>query len=184
MSKDDAISQFHEYGLHVPSRTIMLQLDSDDNEVNHNAADRVIKNLHILELLDHTPIRVYLNCPGGSVTDGMAIYDAILACTSRITGLVLGEASSMGALILQAFDRRIAYKWSRFMLHDGENSVSGNWRDVEKAVESDRLFRLDSYRILAEATGKPAKYWQRKLANDYYLNAQQALEENLIDEIL
>jgi ATP-dependent protease ClpP protease subunit len=90
----------------------------------------------------------------------------------------------MGALILCAFDRRLAYPASRFMLHDGTTEVSGTIRDVEKDVESDRLSRLDQYRILAEATGKPAKYWARKLANNYHLSAEQALAEGLIDEII
>lgn len=185
MSKEiEDITAFHDHGLYLPSRTLYLHQDLEDSEVNHNVAARAIKNLHILEQISDAAIRIYINTPGGDVISGMAIYDAIISSPCLIKGIVLGEASSMGAIILQGCDSRVARKWARFMLHDGSNSVEGNWRDVEKAVESDRLFRLDSYRILAEATGKPAKYWQRKLANDYYLNAEQALAEGLIDEIL
>jgi ATP-dependent Clp protease protease subunit len=183
MTKEiDDITAFHNHNLYIPSRTIVLRLPS--GEIDHESADEFIKNIHILEQLNHDPIRVFLNCPGGSVIDGTAIYSAILACPALVTGIVLGEASSMGALILCAFDRRLAYPASRFMLHDGTTEVSGTIRDVEKDVESDRLSRLDQYRILAEATGKPAKYWARKLANNYHLSAEQALAEGLIDEII
>lgn len=185
ISLDPHAEMFHVHGLHIKSRTIYLQQDEGDSEVNHNMAARCIKNLHVLQQLDpYGSVEVLMNCPGGSTTDGMAIYDAIKAFPGHVTGKVLGEASSMGAIILQAFDKRQAYSWARFLLHDGSMEVSGTLRDVERQVEAEKILRIETYRIYAERTGKPAKYWNRKLNHDLILSAQQALEEGLIDEII
>lgn len=182
----DAIDQFHEYGIHVPSRTIKFDLDIDDEggvDVGPQAASKIIKNLTILESINSEPITIIMNCPGGHVIDGLAIYDAILACKSHITIKVLGQASSMGAWILQAADERVAYPFSRFMLHEGFNAVEGHAIDVEKAVEHDKYWRYRFYKILSDRCGKATKYWQRKIARDWFLNADQALAEKLIDRI-
>lgn len=181
------IEKFHEYGLWLPSRTIKLDLlseDASDVEINHAGAARFFKNLLILEELGNEPIRVYINCPGGLELDGIAVYDAIKSSKCHMTGIVLGQAQSMGAIILQAFDHRIALPSSYFMLHDGSDTLSGNVRDIEKTVEANKALRLEGYKALSQRTGKEAAYWNRKLATDYILSAPQALTENLIDEIL
>jgi ATP-dependent Clp protease, protease subunit len=183
----DAVDQFHEYGLHIPSRTIKFELDTDESgavEVGPVSAATMIKNLLILEHINAEPITIIMNCPGGSVTDGLAIYDAISAAKSHITIKVLGEASSMGAWILQAADERVAYPFSRIMLHEGPNSVEGHAIDVEKAVDYDKLMRFKFYKILEQRCGKTSRYWARKIARDWFLTAEQALEENLIDRII
>ena len=176
------IAEFHDYGICVPSRTVNVEL-GDDEEVNWHTANGFIKNIHILELLGDKPIKVLINCPGGSVTSGMAIYDALKASKCQTVGYVYGEASSMGSVILQACTRRIAMPSSYFLLHDGETSVSGNLRDVEARVEADRKERLHCYRIYAQRTGKPAKYWYGKLSKDFVLFAEDALKEGIVDEI-
>ncbi len=182
----DDISNFHEYGIHVPSRTIKLDLDHADDgvEVGPDTAAKLIKNLVILETLNKDPITIKMNCPGGNVIDGLAIYDAISAAQSHVTIEVFGEASSMGAWILQAADERVMYPFSRMMLHEGPNAVEGHGIDVEKSVEHDKYWRFRFYKILSDRCGKSSKYWQRKIARDWFLNAEQALAENLIDRIM
>jgi ATP-dependent Clp protease protease subunit len=187
MDINENIEQFHNNGLWIPSRTIKLEVEvlegETEPELTHKAASQFFKNLQILEDLNSDPIRVYMNCPGGSVTAGMAIYNAIDSSPCRVTGIVLGEAASMGSVLLQAFDWRVAFPYSRFMLHDGSTEISGTVRNIEKAIEFDKADRLEMYRIFAKRTGQKSTYWSRKLQQDYYLNAKQALDEGLIDEI-
>jgi ATP-dependent Clp protease protease subunit len=144
----------------------------------------LIKNLLILNTISSDPITLIINCPGGNVDDGWAIYDAIQSSKAPIIAQVLGQASSMGAIILQAAQVRQAYPFTRLMLHDGWVGAAGNARDVEANIEVSRLDRYRSYQIFAKRTGKPSSYWSRKMAKDYFLSADQALEEGLIDEII
>ncbi len=176
------IGQFHDHGLWVPSRTVNVELGSDE-ELNWHSANTFIKNMHILEQLGADPIKVLINCPGGSVVDGMAIFDCIRASMCATVGYVYGEASSMGSVILQACGRRVAMPSSCLLLHDGSTSQSGNLRDVEARVEADRKERLKCYKIYAERTGKTAKFWYAKMSKDLVLYANEALEAGLIDEI-
>lgn len=180
------LTAFHDHGLWIPSRTIYLELGGgDDAELNHETAAKFIKNFTVLETLDSTAeIRVYINCPGGSVIDGMAMFDVVKGSSCDTVGVVMGEASSMAAILLQAFTRRQAFPYARILLHDGIDSQSGNVRDIEKSIEWGRKQRAEDYRILAERTGKDPSYWRKKLACDYILSASEALEERLIDEIL
>jgi ATP-dependent Clp protease, protease subunit len=187
-TNQDEIELFHDKGIHVPSRT--LYLDMDDlpeevgDEVGPKTASRLIKNIHVLSRLSQDPIVIIMNCGGGSVLDGLAIYDAIRQCTCHVTIQVLGQASSMGAIILQAADHRVAYPFSRILLHDGEDGYTGHSRDLEKNADESKVLRFSTYKILEQRTGKKASYWARKMGHDYYLSAQQALAEKLIDEII
>jgi ATP-dependent Clp protease protease subunit len=165
-------------------------LDMDDipdevgDEVGPKTASRLIKNLHVLQRLSGDPITIIMNCGGGSVSDGMAIYDAIRQCPCHVTIKVLGQASSMGAIILQAADHRIAYPFSRVMLHDGNDGYAGHSRDFEKNADEGKILRMVTYKILEERTSKKASYWARKMSRDWYMSASQALEEKLIDEVI
>jgi ATP-dependent Clp protease, protease subunit len=186
----DNIAQFHEYGIYVPGRTIKLDLDGSDSddptsvEVGPATASKLIKNLIALDSINHEPITIIMNCPGGNVVDGLAIYDAICASKSHVTIQVLGEASSMGAFILQAADHRQMYPFSRLMLHDGSISVAGNHVDVEKSIEHEKYWRFRMYKMLEHRTGVSSQYWKRKMQTDWFLSAEQALKEKLIDEII
>ena len=187
-SNQDDIELFHEKGVHIPSRTIYFQQDDTPDEIGSEigpkAAERLIKNLHVLTFISNDPIKIVMNTQGGSVYDGLAIYDAINNCPAHITITALGCVMSMGVIVLQAADHRVAYPFTRLMAHDGEDSASGHTRDFEKAGDESRVIRLNMYAILAKHTGKPASYWSRKLSRDYYMSAQQALSEGLLDEVI
>jgi ATP-dependent Clp protease protease subunit len=182
----DHIAQFQEHGLWVPGRILWLENGGaeDDPELDHSSASKLIKNLKVLESLGSGPITLYINCGGGSEIDGMAIYDMLKRSSCKIIGVVTGEASSMGSVVLQACSVRQATENAYFLLHDGTTEQKGSVRDVEARVEGDRKARLNCYRIYAERTGKPSKYWYRKLSKDLILFAKDALKENLIDEII
>lgn len=183
---NDYIDQFHEYGIYIPTRTIKLDLDGegDDVSLGHLAASRLIKNLAVLEAINQDPITIKMNCDGGSVIDGLAMYDAIQACKSHVTIEVLGSAQSMAAIVLQAADDRAMYPFSRLMLHDGELSTSGPQIEVEREIDTEKFWRARMNKLVADRCGmKPARV-ARKVAHGWFLTAEQALDEKLIDRII
>jgi len=122
----DEISHFYDYGIHVPSRTLYMGSESDEegseSGVDYVMAERVIKGLHLLESLaplGDRPITIIMNNPGGDSTHGMAIYDAIKDCINHVTIEVKGNVCSMGSYILQAADERVLSKNCVFMFHAG-----------------------------------------------------------------
>lgn len=180
---NDHIGLYHTHGLWVPDRRIYLQV-GDDESLDHTTAAALIKNIHILESQDKTPITVVINCPGGSEIDAYGIYDVIAGSDCRMVGVVVGEASSAATIVLQAFDHRKAYRNTYFLLHDGSNSVSGSQRDVERQVDAAREWRLKYYHLLGAKTHHDSAWWSRKLQHDFILNAGTALSTGLIDEII
>ncbi len=183
----DDIELFHERGLHIPTRTIKFDQDESGDgpgvEIGPMAASRLLKNLHVLTSISHEPINIIMVSGGGAVSEGSAIYDAIKHNPCHITITALGIVASMATIILQAADHRVIYPMTRVLVHDGEDGYAGHARDFEKNAEEGRILRLQHYKILSERTGKPASYWARKSAHDYYMSAEQALEEKLVDEI-
>lgn len=183
---NEYVDAYHTHGLWIPARKIYLKAggSEDDPEIDYRSAEQLIKNIDILHALGQEPITVVINTPGGSDTDAKAIYDVVKDSPCHMIGVGVGEVSSSGVTILQAFDQRKAYRSTYFLVHDGSNSASGNARDVERQVEASRQIRLDYYRLLEKSTGKAHQYWARKLQTDYVLNAEQALSEGLIDEVI
>lgn len=145
----DHFDKLHDYGLYIPTRTIDLSSnhddDGDENGVNHYMATKFIKNLHILESLNHEPIRVLLNTEGGDIYQGMAIFDAIRDADSFITIEAIGSVESMGSIILQAGDERLVHKHTKIMFHLGEMEPSpGNPEEVKRGVDFELKY---GYRI-------------------------------------
>lgn len=110
----DNISPFHENGLYLPTRTIWI-----GPETSKEHAEQTIKNLHILDTSGDTIITSFIDNEGGCVQSGFAIYDAIYDCRNYVRGVVRGEASSMGSIILQSCDDRLISQNSTIMIHDG-----------------------------------------------------------------
>lgn len=173
----EPIDCFFSNGLWLPGRTLTL------GSVDKDEYFRIRKGLTVLSS-SLEPLTIIMNSDGGSAVDGMAIYGAISRLSNHVTILVEGEASSMGAVILQAADHRLADRHAVFMLHDGSDGVLDvHARDFEKRGEESKRTREEMYQIFAEKTGKPKAYFRRKLAHDWYLTAEEALKEGLIDGI-
>lgn len=115
----------------------------------------------------------------------MAIYSLLKNSTNHITLKILGCANSIASVIVQAADHRTMDKHAEFMLHDGSDSVSDDsMRNIERRAEALKVDRERMYGIFAERTGKDKAYFRRKLAHDWYLTAEQAIKEGLIDEVV
>lgn len=180
--KYDAAELFFAHGIHLPSRTLVLDTNPD-SQIDSSVASSFLKGLHILDQTAE-PITVLLNCSGGAAIDGFAIYDAICNAQSFVTIIVVGEAQSMAAIVLQAADHRIAYRHATLMLHDGDAPTEGRYADAVNKMGYHTDTQRNMYEILADRCGNTVAYWRRKLKNDWYLSAQKALAENIIDEVV
>lgn len=193
-SRED-IAILHQYGLHIPSRTIFLRrndytAEGSDPGVDHLLATGFLKNLLFLEDLSKDPIKVVLSTPGGLEVDGMAIYDAIVNSNCHITTTVQGEACSMGSYILQAADHRIMAPHSIMMLHHGSSNGVGldhkktaeNWMKFEKRYAK-RLDQVLLDRIQQKHPSFTAKRLDALLNFDTILMAEDAVRLGLADTV-
>jgi ATP-dependent Clp protease protease subunit len=174
----DNIDRFFDYDIHLESRTIYL-----GSEIDEGTTERVIKALHLLGRTNRNKLSVLLNSPGGCLYNGLAIYDAIKACSCPVIIEVLGHAMSMGSIILQAATQRVVHRNATIMIHDGTDYFEGKPRDLESWATHGKNMRRKIYEIYAERSGKPSKYWEDKCAHDFILSAEQAVQEKLADAI-
>ena len=190
----DDVEKFFSCDLFLPTRTLYMgscdtDWDGNDKGVDYVMAERVVKGLLVL---DHTApkppsdntITVVMNNPGGDVYHGLAIYDAIKACTSHVTIKAMGHAMSMGAVILQAADERLLTPNSRVMIHYGYQGHSTNHpRIVQKWNEEYK--RVDLLQRIRERHPTFALEKLRELLLfDTIFSAQEAVDLGLADGLV
>ena len=157
--------------------------------VTDDLASLVVAQLLFLEAEDpDKDISIYINSPGGSVTAGMAIYDTMRYIKPDISTICVGQAASMGALLLSAGTKgkRYALPNAEVMIHQPliGGGLGGQATDIK--IHSDWLQRTKDNlnRILSENTGKPIETVAADTERDYFMTAEQALEYGLVDKIL
>jgi len=162
-------------------------------EVNSTSASLVVAQLLYLEAQDpDKDIQMYINSPGGSITDGMAIYDTMQYIKCDVSTICVGMAASMGAFLLSsgAKGKRIALPNAEIMIHQpliagGQGGgLSGQTTDIKIHAEHMVYIRDKMNRMLSEYTGQPLEKIQQDTERDNYLTAQQAKEYGLIDEVI
>lgn len=193
INRDD-VDKFHDYSLYIPTRTIYMGSEhmSDEgaeNGVDAIMAERQIKNLHILDNISQDEITIILNNPGGDVNHGLAIYDAIRACRSKVTIKVFGYAMSMGSIILQAGDERVMSPTSSQMIHYGAMAIDKEQKTVYKHTEeAKRIDRWMERMYLEKIREKHPQFSVQRLKgmlnHDTFLTAQQSVELGLADKVL
>jgi ATP-dependent Clp protease protease subunit len=160
-------------------------------DIEKDAARSCIERLRELANENSRPITVYINSAGGNVTDGLAIHDAIRHVVSRgieVTIIVQGMAYSMGSIVLQAASagRRLSFPHSWIMIH--EPAKWAGWQSTTAAAQHlERLKQMQDqiYKILSSRSGKPLRQIIKDTKrNDFYLDAQKALEYGLIDAVV
>ncbi len=155
--------------------------------INDDAANLVTAQLLFLEAEDpEREINMYINSPGGSVTAGLAIYDTMQFVKPAVSTLCVGQAASMGSLLLAAGakGRRYALPHSRIMIHQLSGGFEGQASDIEiHAREALRLKEILND-ILSAHTGKNLKQIEKDTDRDTFMSAQQAVEYGLIDEVI
>lgn len=131
-------------------------------------------------------INLYINSPGGSVTAGLAIYDTVQFVKPPVSTLCVGQAASMGAVLLAAGTkgRRYALPHCRVMIHQLSGEFQGQAADIEIQAREALRLREALNAILAEHTGQPLRKIEKDTERDAFMNAQQAMEYGIIDQIL
>jgi ATP-dependent protease ClpP protease subunit len=184
---------WHERGLSLPTRTIFVgseatSEDEGESGVDNRLAERVLKNIHVLERLSGEPITLLINNPGGDIYHGLALVDAIQQTECAIVGVVRGHAMSMASWILQACDRRIMGPLATQLIHYGTAGYIGHPKTFQKwAAEDNRLNSLMEQTYLKRIREKYPTYDLedlRKMLNfDTFLDANQSVSLGLADEI-
>ena len=170
------------YSRLLNDRIIMLH-----DEVNTATASVVVAQLLFLESQDPTKdISLYINSPGGSVTDGLAIYDTMQYIKCDVSTICMGMAASMGAFLLSAGTKgkRLALPNSTIMIHQPLGGYKGQATDMEIHTKYmlDTKARLN--KILSENTGKTLDVIKNDTERDNFMTAQEALEYGLIDKVI
>lgn len=130
------------------------------------------------------PIHLYINSPGGSVTDGLAIHDVMRQCRHPVYTYCLGQAASMGAVLLAAGARRYALPNSQVMIHQPSGGAVGKCDDIQVAAASIAAARTQLNSLLARYTGKSVEQIDHDTTGDNFMTPAQARDYGLIDEVL
>ena len=155
-------------------------------DVNEHSMNLCIMQMLFLDREDpHMPIEFYINSPGGSVVDGLALYDVIHTISAPVNTTCVGTAASMGAILLTAgTGTRAALPNSRIMIHQVSSGARGTAADLRiQMAETDKLENT-LYKILAEKTGKTVKQIAKDCDRDYYMSAEEAKAYGLIDAVI
>jgi ATP-dependent Clp protease protease subunit len=156
------------------------------DEIDENTANLVIAQLLFLDAQNNEPIKMYINSPGGSVTDGLAIYDTMRHIKSPVSTICVGLAASMGALLLTAGEegQRFALPNSEMLIHQVMGGASGQASDVK--IKAEQILKLKSRlnKILQQHTKQPLSKIEKDADRDYYLTAEEAVKYGLIDKVI
>ena len=173
---------FDIYSRLLKDRIIFLGTAIDDNVSN-----LVVAQMLFLEAEDpDREIFFYINSPGGHVSSGLAIYDTMQYIRSPISTFCMGQAASMGALLLCAGNKgkRYALPHARILIHQPLGGFQGQATDID--IQAREILRLkdELNRILANLTDQPLEKIQTDTERDYYMTSDQAKAYGLIDEII
>jgi ATP-dependent Clp protease protease subunit len=171
----------------IYSRLLLDRIVFISGEVNDEMANAVSAQLLFLQAQDpEKEISVYVNSPGGSVTAGLAIYDTMQFVKCPIATYCIGQAASMGAVLLTAGakGRRFALPNSRIMIHQPWGGAEGKASDIEITAREILRLKLILNEILAKHSGKKLSDVERDTDRDYFMSAEEAKNWGLIDEVV
>lgn len=170
------------YSRLLKDRIIML-----GSEINDEISNVVVAQLLFLESQDKTQdIKLYINSPGGSVTAGLAIYDAMQYVKPDVSTICIGMAASMGAVLLAggAKGKRLSLPNSEVMIHQVLGGMQGQATDIK--IHAERILKTKDQlnKILAKHTGQPFKTIENDTERDNFMSANEALKYGLIDKVI
>jgi len=176
-----------ERAFDIYSRLLKDRIIFLGNAIDDDVANLIIAQMLFLESEDPgKDIFLYINSPGGSVTAGLAIYDTMQYIKSDVSTLCMGQAASMGALLLGAGQKgkRIALPNSRVLLHQPLGGVQGQASDIDIHAREIMKLRKRINEMLSSQTGQPLEKISRDTERDYYMTAEEALEYGLVDRVV
>jgi len=155
--------------------------------IDDMAASLVIAQLLFLESEDPSKeIYLYINSPGGIITSGLAIYDTMQYVKAPIVTTCIGQAASMGAVLLAGGEKgkRYALPHSRILIHQPLGGTQGQASDIDIQAKEILRMREDINKILEKHTGQPIEKVAKDTERDYFMGPEQAIEYGIIDQIL
>lgn len=176
-----------ERSMDIFSRLLNDRIIVLSDEVNSQTASLVVAQLLFLEGQDNKKdINLYINSPGGSVTDGMAIYDTMQYIKCDVSTICIGMAASMGAFLLSsgAKGKRICLPNAEVMIHQPLGQTKGQATEIEIAANHILRTKKKLNTILAANCGKTVEEVTRDTERDNWLTAQEALEYGLVDKVI
>lgn len=170
-----------QYDRLLKTRSLFLS-----GEVNKDSADRLIKDLIVLESESNDPVSIFVNSPGGDVDAGFAIYDMIRFVSCPVTMVGMGLVASAAALILLAVpaERRVGLPNSSYLIHQPLSQMRGNATEIEIHAQQLEKMKAKLNKIIADATGADLEKVTVDTDRDHWLDADQALEYGLISRIV
>jgi len=175
-----------EYAYDLYSRLLKDRIIFITGEINQQLSSIVISELLYLDSLNQNDIYLYINSLGGEVSSGLAIYDTMNYIKSDVNTICIGIAASMGAFLLSSGKKgkRYALPNSEIMIHQPLGKSEGKATDIEIATNHILKLKDKLNKILSKNTNKTIKTIIKDTKDDYFMNATQALNYNIIDEII
>ncbi|KPK97072.1 MAG: Clp protease ClpP [Omnitrophica WOR_2 bacterium SM23_72] len=180
-------SRGYERAYDIYSRLLKDRIIFIGTPVDDYVANLVIAQMLFLQMEDvNKDINVYINSPGGAVTAGLAIYDTMQFVKCDVATYCVGQASSMGALLLCAGTKgkRHALPNSRIMIHQPWGGIQGAAEDISRHAKEILNMRDKINEILANHTGQPLEKIQKDTDRDYFMSAVESKAYGLIDEVI
>ena len=182
------LSRFGERAYDIYSRLLKDNIIILGAALDDDIANVVTAQLLFLEAEDpDLDISLYINCPGGSITAGLAVYDTMQFVKNKITTIGIGQASSMGALLLAAGTpgKRLALPSTRILIHQPSiTGLSGQATEIHIYAREILRLRQTISAILKKHTGQQLRRIEQDVERDYIMTAQQARKYGMIDEII
>ncbi len=177
----------YERAYDIYSRLLKDRIVFLGTPINDDVANLIVAQLLFLESQDpDKDIFLYINSPGGSVTAGLGIYDTMQYVKPDISTICIGQAASMGAVLLAAGTKgkRYSLPYSRIMIHQPWGGAEGTAMDIQ--IHAREILRLkdDLNNILSKHTGQSLEKIEKDTERDFFMNAQEALNYGLIDKVI
>lgn len=170
----------------IYSRLLKDRIIIINGEINNELANSVVAQLLFLDSLNNEEISIYINSPGGSVTDGMAIYDTMNFINSDVSTIGIGMCASMGAFLLSSGTKgkRYALPNCEVMIHQPLGGAQGQATEIKIAAEHILKTKDKLNKILSNNTGKQLNIIEKDTDRDNFMSAHEALDYGIIDKII
>lgn len=177
----------YERAYDIYSRLLKDRIVFIGTAIDDMVANLVIAQILFLQMEDaNKDINIYINSPGGAVTSGLAVYDTMQFVKCDVSTYCVGQATSMGALLLAAGTKgkRFTLPNSRIMIHQPWGGIQGAAEDIARHAKEILKLRDRINEIFAQHTAQPLEKIQKDTDRDYFMSAQEAKDYGLIDEVI
>lgn len=177
----------YERAYDIYSRLLKDRIIFIGTAIDDHVANLIIAQLLFLQSEDaNKDVNIYINSPGGSVTAGLAIYDTIQFIKPDVCTYCIGQAASMGSLLLTAGTKgkRFALPFARIMIHQPWGGMQGTASDISIHAKEILRMKEELNKILAFHTGQSVEKIQKDSDRDYFMSAEEAKEYGLLDEVI